>query len=127
VSRPIPTTLTASSNSIGKRRRFFQPKQHSATARAEPGSNGRDSRWNAAELAVVVTVSVVEVEPGCVTVDGEKLQDAPAGSPEHANETGEANPFAGVIEIEVVILCPAVTDSDDGDTAVEKSSPGKLK
>ena len=75
----------------------------------------------------MVTVSVVEVEPGGVTVDGEKLHEAAVGSPEHANETGEANPFAGVIEIEVVILCPAVTDSDDGDTAVEKSSPGRFK
>ena len=38
LSRLRPATLTARSKSICKRRRFFQPMQHSATASVEPGS-----------------------------------------------------------------------------------------
>ena len=43
VSRPKATTLTASTINICKRCRFLKPKQHSAAARAEPGSKGRES------------------------------------------------------------------------------------
>jgi hypothetical protein len=104
VSRPRLATLTASSRSTCKHRRFFQPKQHSATARAEPGSNGRDSRWSVAELAIVFTVSVVDVVPGGITVNGEKLHEAPEGKPEQLKETAESNPFVGVTVAEIVPL-----------------------
>jgi hypothetical protein len=101
--------------------------QQSATARAEPGSHGRDSRWSAAELAEVVTVSVVEVEPGGVTVVGEKPHEAPTGNPdEQLGETAELNPLSTVIVTVVVPLCPAVTVTDVGEAATEKSGGGRL-
>jgi hypothetical protein len=84
--------LTANSRSNWKRRRFLQPRQQSAVARAEPGSHGRELRRRDAELAEVVTVSAVDVVPGGVTVDGEKLHVAPVGNPEQVNETAELNP-----------------------------------
>jgi hypothetical protein len=65
----------------------------------------------------VVTVSVVAVVPGGVTVAGKKLQVAPAGNPEQANETAESNPPAAVIETVVLPLDPALTVSADGDAA----------
>ena len=66
--------------------------------------------------------SVVEAaEPDGVTVDGEKMHVAPAGSPEQLKETVELKPFAGVTEIEVVPYCPAVTLDDAGVDATEKS------
>jgi hypothetical protein len=105
----------------------LKPKQHSAAARAEPGSKGRESRWRAAEFAEVVTVIVVEVVPGGVTVDGEKLHDAPVGNPdEQLNDTDDANPYSGVTANVVVPLCPAVTVNDDGEGAMEKSGLGRL-
>ena len=40
------------------------------------------------------TVSiVVATPPDGVTIDGEKLQDAPAGNPEQLNVVAEAKPF----------------------------------
>jgi hypothetical protein len=75
----------------------------------------------------VVTVSVVDVVPGGVTVDGEKLQDAPAGNPdEQLSETAELNPLSSAIVTVVVPLCPAVTVTDVGEAATEKSGGGRL-
>lgn len=73
----------------------------------------------------MVTVSVVDVVPGGVTVDGEKPHDAPDGSPEQLNDTGDAKLFTGVTETEVVPLCPAVTESDDGEAATVKFIAGR--
>ena len=72
------------------------------------------------------TVSVVDVVPGGVTVAGEKLHDAPDGSPEQLNDTLEVNPFSGVTEIVVVTLCPTVTANAVGEAATEKSGWGRL-
>ena len=74
----------------------------------------------------VVTVSVVEVVPGGVTVVGEKPHEAPEGNPDvQLNDTVELKPFTGVTVTVVVPLCPPVTVNDDGDGAMEKS--GGLK
>jgi hypothetical protein len=70
----------------------------------------------------VLTANVVEAAaPEGVTVAGEKLHAAPDGNPEQANETAVLNPFAGVTEIAVVALCPAVTVCDASVAAREKS------
>ena len=122
LSMPSSTTLTASSMSIGQRHRFFQPKQHNRTASVAPGISGRELRRRAAVIAAAFTVSVVEAAaPDGVTVCGEKLHVAPAGNPEHANETGELNPFTGVTEIAVDALCPDWTVKAAGFGATEKS------
>ncbi len=81
-------------------------------------------RWSVADDAGVVTVNIVDDEaPEGVTVDGEKLHDAPVGSPEQLNKTVELNPFCGVIKMVVVPLCPAATLSEAGDATMEKSGP----
>jgi hypothetical protein len=77
---------------------------------------------NSTVVVEVVTVRVVEATPpDGVTVDGEKLHVAPEGIPEQLNETEELKPFVGVTETPVVPLCPAVTVSDAGEAATEKS------
>jgi hypothetical protein len=117
-----PATLTASSKNICKRRRFLQPKQHSASASAEPGSSGLELRGSAAVVVAVFTVSVVEATPpDGVTVCGAKLHEAPAGNPEQVKETAELKPYRGVTETMAVPLCPPVTVSDAGEPATEKS------
>ena len=121
LSRLRPATLSKSSTNICKRRRLFQPKQHSATARTDPGKSGRELRWSAAVVAAVVTVSVVEATPpDGVTIGGAKLHEAPAGNPEQAKETAELKPFSGVTETVVVPLCPPVTESNAGVAATVK-------
>ena len=75
-------------------------------------------------VAEVATVRVVDVVPGGVTVEGEKLHDAPVGRPEQANETAESNPFEGVTETVVVPLLPAFTVREAGEAAMEK--PGRM-
>jgi hypothetical protein len=120
LSRLSPTTLTASNNSICKRRRFLHPRQHSATANIDPGSSGRPLLWSSAVVESVDTVSVVEVVPGGITVVGEKLHDAPAGNPEQLNETAELNPYSGVTVMVVLPFCPAVTVNSPGEAAMEK-------
>ena len=70
----------------------------------------------------VVIVSVVEAAaPDGVTVAGEKLHNAPEGSPEQANETVELNPLRGATEIAVVPLCPEFRLNDTGEADTEKS------
>lgn len=127
VNMPSPITLTASRRSSCTLRRFFQPRKQNATASVAPGRNGLELRRTAAVVADVLIVSVV-VEaplPEGVTVAGEKLHDAPVGSPEQVNETAEVKPFCGVTEIVTLPLCPPVTASDDGEAAMVKfGDPG---
>lgn len=68
----------------------------------------------------MVTVSVVDVVPGGVTVAGEKLHVATEGKPEQLKETAEVNPPVGVMTMLVVTLCPAFTAADAGEAATEK-------
>ena len=120
VHRLSPTAIPASSSRC-KPRRFFQVKQQNAIASTEPGKKGLWSRWRAAVVGAVVTVSVVEAAPPeGIKVDGEKLHDTPAGNPEQLNETAEANPFCGVTKTVVVPLCPAVMETDAGKRSTEK-------
>jgi hypothetical protein len=70
---------------------------------------------------VVIVILVVTTAPEGVTVEGEKLQLAPAGTPEQLKLTAELNPLLGVTEIVVVPLCPAVTVIEIGETVIEKS------
>lgn len=58
-----------------------------------------------------MVMRVVVGEPLTVTVAGEKLQLAFAGSPEHANDTALSNPFVGdTVSVEVTDE-PSVTVS----------------
>jgi hypothetical protein len=61
--------------------------------------------------AVVLMVMVVPVadEPLGVTVDGEKLQLAFDGRPEHENATASLKPFSGVTLIVALPLLPGET------------------
>jgi hypothetical protein len=111
---------TAKSAKSCRRRRFLRPMQQKAAANSASGNNGLDWRCRAAADAGAVTVSVVDVVPGGVTVAGEKLHDAPAGRPEQANETAESKPPTGVTETVIVPLLPAFKFNDTGDAAIEK-------
>ena len=66
-------------------------------------------------------MTVVDTVPGGYTFAGEKLHEAPAGNPEQANVTAEANPPCGDTEMVAVPLPPAVTENEPGDPAMEKS------
>ena len=100
--RPRPSALTARSNNICKRRRFFELRQQSATAKAEAGNNGLELRWRVADSVVVVRVRVEEAaEPRGATDDGEKLQVTDAGNPEQLRVTRKLNPCSGETEIVV--------------------------
>ena len=100
---PNAITQTTISGRRWTSRRLFQPMQHTRAASAPIGSSGPAGRWIAAIDTFVVTFSEVEATPvDGVTVCGEKMHVAPAGSPEQLNETVELKPFAGVTEIEVV-------------------------
>lgn len=108
------------------RRRFFQPKKHTARASIAPGNAGRESRRTELTAAGADTVKVVDAaEPDGVTVAGEKLHDAPEGKPEQAKETAAPNPFCGVTDTAVVPLCPAVIETEEGEIATEKSGAGR--
>jgi hypothetical protein len=123
LSRLSPTPHTASRRSICKRRRFLQLKQHKTAASAAPGNSGLELRRRAAVVAEVFTVSVVETgtRSSVLTLAGEKLHDAPEGSPEQLNETVATSPFNGVTVTVVVPLCPAVTVIEAGEAATVKS------
>ena len=110
---------------ILKRRRLFQPKKQSPIASA-PGNMRLARRELLAGLAEVTTERVVlAAAPEGVKIAGEKLHEAPEGRPEQLKETGESNPFDGVIEIVVAPLCPAVTVRDGEETATAKSGGGR--
>jgi hypothetical protein len=115
----------ASNKSIDNRR-LLTPRQQSAAAKAEPRIHSLEPPRSSAVGAAADTVSVVvEATPlDGVTVAGEKLQVTPGGNPEQSNETAELNPFSGVIDRFVFVLCPATTVKDPDDTAVEKSGAG---
>jgi len=61
-----------------------------------------------AAVVLIVTVSVAAL-PLTVTVAAEKVQAAPAGSPEQVNETLASNPPLGVSVKVVVAACPGAT------------------
>lgn len=126
-SRHKPVTLTTRSSSSCRPRRLFHPMKHSATASTEPGNSGVEFRCRAADVVVVVTVSVVDAgAPDGVTVAGAKLHDAPAGRPVQLNPTAELNPFDGVTVMAAVPLRPPVTDIAVGEVTTEKSGAGRL-
>jgi hypothetical protein len=76
----------------------------------------------------VVTVIIVEIfAPTGVIVAGEKLHDAPEGSPEQLKATAELNPSRGVTAIVIEPLFPGAKVSDAGEAAIEKSEGGKGK
>ena len=124
---PNVIAQTTISGRIGNSRRFFQPMQQARAASAPTGNSGPAGRWIAAIDTSVVTFSVVEATPADgVTVSGEKMHVAPVGNPEQLKETVELKPPTGVIEIEVVPNCPAVTVDDAGVAAREKSGTGNV-
>jgi hypothetical protein len=61
-----------------------------------------------AALVLIVSVSVTAL-PLTETVAGEKVQTAPAGSPEQVNATLASNPPLGVSVKVVVADCPGAT------------------
>jgi hypothetical protein len=70
-------------------------------------------------------VVVAAAAPEGVTVAGEKLHEAPRGSPEQLNVTAALKPFEAVTETVVVLLLPAVIVKDPGDAVSVKSGGGK--
>jgi hypothetical protein len=70
----------------------------------------RRSAIDVGAVIVSVVVAIAPDEDG-VTVDGEKLHDAPEGSPEQLKVTMPENPFCGVTRTAVVPACPALTVS----------------
>ena len=75
----------------------------------------------------VVTVRVVlAVVPDGVTVEGEKLHDAPTGRPVQLKETVDAKPLSDVMETVVEALCPAANVSAGNEVVTEKSPAGRL-
>ena len=92
MTRPRPAALTIRSRSISKRRRFFKPKQHRIAASVAVGKSALLLRCRAAVVAAVAIVSVVEVVVGGVTVCGEKLHDAPVGSPRATERNSGTEP-----------------------------------
>jgi hypothetical protein len=122
-----PTPLTASNTIINRRLRFLKPKQKSATARTDLGNQGPGAGRIAAAVVEAFNVSIDEAgAPDGVTVGGEKLHEVPEGNPEHVNETAELNPLTGVTETMLELLCPAITETDVGELATEKSGVGEL-
>ena len=121
----LATARIINADSPLKRRR--KKKQPIKTAIDTPPIRPSGSR---SVVAVVVAVEIVNVVvaalPEGVTVAGEKLHDAPAGSPEQAKETAAENPFCGATETVAAPLCPAVTVKDDGAIETPKSGDGRL-
>jgi hypothetical protein len=126
-NRHRPATLTTSSNSICRPRRFFQLMKHSATASTDPGNSGLGAWCNAALVVDVITVSAVEAAaPDGATVCGEKMHDTPAGNPAQFSDTGALNPLIGVTETMTVAVCPEFIVSEVGEAETEKSAAGTL-
>ena len=123
LARPRPVRLMPSNKSNGNPFLFLNPTKQSTPANAASGRSGRRFSCELADVAAVVTVRVVVAAagPDGVSVAGEKLHAAPAGTPEHANETAEANELCGEIEIVAVPLPPAVTVIVTGAAVTEKS------
>ena len=127
-----PKTETATSSiHIWMDRLLRHPRKHSAIASVTPGISpgncGREFGRTTLALEEAETVSVVvATPPEGVTLAGEKVHVAPAGSPEHPKVVAEAKPFCGVIEIVTVPLCPGAMVSDGCETEIEKVGGGKL-
>ena len=86
-------------------RRRKPTQQKAMAASVASGIRGFLSGPKLAVLADVAMVSVVVgVAAEGVTVAGEKLQVAPVGCPEQANDTAEENPFSGMMKTVVVPL-----------------------
>jgi hypothetical protein len=66
------------------------------------------------------------VVPPVTTVEGEKLQEPPAGRPEHEKLTVLLNPFAGVIVTVVNAVCPFPREMVAGESDIEKSGGAGL-
>ncbi len=125
--QPLHRLIVSATSTVSacKMRLFFQPAQQNTTATTEPGNHGLALRREAKVGIEVVTVRVVEATvPEGVTVAGEKLHDAPEGNPVQMNETGEANELSGVTWTVEVPLCPTVTLSAPGETAIVKLDTG---
>jgi hypothetical protein len=127
LSRLRPARLVPSNKSNGMPFHFLNPMKQSTPHNAASGRSGCRFSCKLADVAAVVTVSVVVAAagPDGVSVAGEKLHASPAGNPIHANETAEANEFCGEIEIVAVPLAPAVTVIVAG-AAVTENSGGTL-
>lgn len=109
---------------IHRRRRLPGTKNNPTAARTGAASGHAELR---AVCGVVVLVCTVRVEappsdPG-VTLDGEKLPVAPAGSPLTVNATGFVNvPPTDVTVTENVVDPPGATDCDPGVALTVKSA-----
>lgn len=124
-NRPTVTATMKSENNCGHR--FLKPNQPRASATEVTGTKGIRAGPLLLTFELVATVKVVEIDaPPGVTVEGEKLHDAPAGSPEHANDTAWLNPLSGAMLTWVVAVPPPVTVKEVGDSVSVKSGTGKL-
>ena len=127
-----PKTETETTNiHIWMERLFCHPRKHSPIASVVPGifPGNCDHGFGLTALALgeSETVSVVvATPPEGVTLDGENVHVAPAGSPEQLKVVAAAKPFCGVIEIVTVALCPGATVSDGCETEIEKVGGGRL-
>jgi hypothetical protein len=80
-----------------------------------------------ASSSEAVTVRTVEAgTPSGVTVAGEKLHRAPAGSPEQLSSTGAANPFSGTMVTLVTLACPWTTVTESLATFTENAGVARL-
>jgi hypothetical protein len=127
VKQVTPKAANASSRNVCAQRRFFQPSQQRPAASGTPGKSGPElCRTSAIAAEVEIVRVVVAAAPAGITLAGEKLHDAPDGSPEQLNETAEANPFCGVMDTVVVPLDPDATVSAVGESETLKSGAGRL-
>ena len=122
-SRRIPTALNARSN--GRKRCLFQKTPRNPNATITPGCSGRVKEKSVPVRGAVVTVSIVDALPPVgTTVAGEKMHDAPAGSPEHANVVGALNPLSVAMVTLAAFVWPALTVIVVGLIATLKSVAG---
>ena len=113
LSEPSPNAQAASSDRICKRRRFFQPMQHTRAASVAPGNNGLRSWLRAAVLAETVNVRVdvaLLFAAGVIEAE-ENVATTPAGNPVTVSATGELKLFTLPIVIVLVplVFCDTVT------------------
>ena len=108
LSEPSPNAQAASSDKICRRRRCFQPMQHTSAARVVPGNKGLRRWLRVAVLAETVNVRVDVALPfaaGVIDVE-ENVATTPAGSPVTVRATGELKLFTLAI---VTALVPLVS------------------
>jgi hypothetical protein len=91
---------------------LLNPKQQARATKTVTGKSGLEWWRRAEEVVGTFTVSIVEYV-GEEAVAGEKLQVAPAGSPdEQAKDTGAMKPYSGVTVIVAVSLPPGGAIND---------------